>query len=162
VAVREPRPWHHRGPRESVSIEGNVNIDPAAVVWSHEARSSFVTLSGGRIIIGRGTFVNSGAWMRSKKLIRIGANCQIGPCVTIYDFDGHEIDGPHVPGGDVAAVVVADGAWLGARAIVLKGVFVGKGAIVGAGAVVTRDVPEWTLVAGNPARHVRDIKRPSS
>ncbi len=41
--------------------------------------------------------------------------------------------------------------------IILKGVTIGKGAIVGAGSVVTKDVPAWTLVAGNPARVIKDL-----
>ncbi len=49
--------------------------------------------------------------------------------------------------------------WIGARAIILKGVTIGDGAIIGAGSVVTRDVPAWTIVAGNPARAVGSAPR---
>ena len=56
-----------------------------------------------------------------------------------------------------APVKISRGAWLGARCIILKGVTVGEGAVVGAGAVVTRDVPPWTVVAGNPAMIIRQI-----
>jgi acetyltransferase-like isoleucine patch superfamily enzyme len=56
-----------------------------------------------------------------------------------------------------APVRICRGAWIGAHSIVLKGVRIGYGAIVGAGSVVTRDVPDWTLVAGNPARVVREL-----
>jgi acetyltransferase-like isoleucine patch superfamily enzyme len=52
---------------------------------------------------------------------------------------------------------IGRGAWLGARVIILKGVTVGEGAVVGAGSVVTRDVAPYTLVAGNPARFIREI-----
>lgn len=51
-------------------------------------------------------------------------------------------------------IVVKDGAWVAARAIVLPGVTIGEGAVVGAGAVVAKDVPPWTVVVGNPARVV--------
>ena len=54
-------------------------------------------------------------------------------------------------------IVVEDGAWIGAGAILLDGVTVGKRAVVGAGAVVTRDVPARTLVVGVPARVVRRL-----
>jgi acetyltransferase-like isoleucine patch superfamily enzyme len=56
---------------------------------------------------------------------------------------------------DDAPVVIEDDVWVGARAIVLRGVKVGRGAIVAAGAIVTRDVPPYAIVAGTPARVVR-------
>lgn len=54
-------------------------------------------------------------------------------------------------------VVISSDAWLGARVVVLRGVTIGRGAIVGAGSVVTKDVPAWTVVAGNPARIIRHL-----
>lgn len=57
-----------------------------------------------------------------------------------------------------APVVIGDGAWLGVNAVVLPGVTVGRGAIVGAGAVVTRDVPEFAIAAGVPARVIGDVR----
>jgi acetyltransferase-like isoleucine patch superfamily enzyme len=56
-----------------------------------------------------------------------------------------------------APVTIKKGAWLGARTIVLKGVTIGEGAVVGMGSVVTKDVPPFTIVAGNPARVIREI-----
>jgi acetyltransferase-like isoleucine patch superfamily enzyme len=56
-----------------------------------------------------------------------------------------------------APVRICRGAWIGAHSIILKGVRIGCGAIVGAGSVVTRDVPDWTVVAGNPARVVKEL-----
>lgn len=54
-------------------------------------------------------------------------------------------------------VKLSKGSWLGARAIILKGVTIGEGSIVGAGSVVTKDVPDWTIVGGNPAKIIREI-----
>jgi acetyltransferase-like isoleucine patch superfamily enzyme len=53
-------------------------------------------------------------------------------------------------------IVIEDGAWIGAGAIVLPGLRIGKGAIVGAGSVVTRNVPALEIWAGNPAKKIRD------
>lgn len=58
-------------------------------------------------------------------------------------------------------IAVGDDAWVCARAFVCPGVTVGEGAIVGAAAVATRDVPAWTIVAGNPARVVKPRNRPT-
>jgi len=54
-------------------------------------------------------------------------------------------------------VTIEDKAWIGFRSIILKGVRIGEGAIVAAGSVVTKDVPDWTIVGGNPARIIRKI-----
>jgi acetyltransferase-like isoleucine patch superfamily enzyme len=54
-------------------------------------------------------------------------------------------------------IKISKGAWIGASVIILKGVTIGEGAIVGAGSVVTKDVPSWTIVAGNPAKIIREI-----
>lgn len=54
-------------------------------------------------------------------------------------------------------ITIRDDAWIGMNCIILKGVTIGEGAIVGAGSVVTKDVPAWTLVAGNPARVIKQI-----
>lgn len=57
---------------------------------------------------------------------------------------------------DDGDIIVEDDVWIGARAIVLKGVRIGMGAIVGAGSIVTKDVPPMTIVGGNPATVIRD------
>lgn len=56
-----------------------------------------------------------------------------------------------------APIRIMRGAWIGARAIILKGVTIGEGAVVGAGSVVTKDIPAWTIAAGNPARIIRPL-----
>ena len=56
-----------------------------------------------------------------------------------------------------AKITIKNKAWIGFNSIILKGVTIGEGAIVGAGSVVTKDVPDWTIVAGNPAKIIREI-----
>jgi acetyltransferase-like isoleucine patch superfamily enzyme len=56
-------------------------------------------------------------------------------------------------------VVIKDKAWIGFNSVILKGVTINEGAIVGAGSVVTKDVPPYTIVAGNPARIIREIPK---
>jgi len=57
----------------------------------------------------------------------------------------------------IAPVTIENKAWIGARAIILKGVTVSEGAVVAAGSVVTKDVPPWTIVGGNPATILRPL-----
>jgi maltose O-acetyltransferase len=88
--------------------------------------------------------------------IQIGRNCFLGPGVHIYAVT-HPLEASARRVGTewTRAVRIGDDVWIGGRAIVLCGVEIGDGAVVGAGAVVTRDVPAYALVAGNPARLVR-------
>lgn len=55
-------------------------------------------------------------------------------------------------------IIIKDNAWVGMHVIILKGVTIGEGAIVAAGSVVTKDVPDWTLVGGNPAKIIKNLK----
>ena len=65
----------------------------------------------------------------------------------------------HAKHSDHAPIKIHDNVWIGERAIILKGVTIGKGAIIAIGAVVTKDVPEYAIVAGNPARIVKYLKQ---
>ncbi|XXG10091.1 acyltransferase [Micromonospora sp. SH-82] len=100
----------------------------------------------------------------ARSRIRIGDNVMFGPEVTIRGGN-HRIDRVGLPmiavgkePGDERydkGVTIGDDVWVGTRAIILHGVTVGRGAVVGAGAVVTRSVPPYAIVAGNPARVLR-------
>ncbi|WP_456439405.1 acyltransferase [Psychroserpens sp.] len=56
-----------------------------------------------------------------------------------------------------APIIIKDKSWIGFETVVLKGVTIGEGAIIGSKSVVTKDVPDWTVVAGNPAKVIREI-----
>jgi len=58
-----------------------------------------------------------------------------------------------------AKTIIGDYAWIGANSIIIEGINIGEGAIVAAGAVVTQSVPPWTIVAGVPAKHIRNVSR---
>lgn len=103
--------------------------------------------------IGSG-FANHGARIHCFQNIRIGNQVYIGDDVAIRDSDGHEVVGSNKPVS--LPIVIEDHVWIGARVTIVKGVTIGKGAIVAAGAVVTKDVPPHTMVAGVPAKVVKD------
>ncbi len=99
--------------------------------------------------------------------VRIGNHCWIGPGANIYDNDLHPVDAAQrrLRWGNSdrvksAPVIIEDDAWVGLNATILKGVTLHRGAIVAAGAVVTQDVPPFAIVAGNPARVVRQLADP--
>ena len=111
-----------------------------------------------RFVIGDDVFINSGCVFDGSAPIEIGNRVQFGFQVTLVTGD-HRIGPPAGRAGEhhARSVCIGDGAWIGARAVILPGVTIGKGAVVAAGAVVTRDVEANSLVAGVPARVVRSL-----
>jgi acetyltransferase-like isoleucine patch superfamily enzyme len=113
----------------------------------------------GRLHIGRGCFISEGVLLNLDDSLRMGEAVSLGPRVSIYTST-HDV-GPASrrmsPEVVARPVVIEDGAWIAAGALVLAGVTIGRGAVVAAGSIVTDDVPANTLVAGNPARVVREL-----
>ena len=90
--------------------------------------------------------------------ITIGANCRIGPHTLVYDSDFHDLSPERRDAsGRSAPIVIGENVWIGSRAIILKGVSIGRDAVIAAGSVVTKDVPNGSIVAGNPARQVGTV-----
>jgi len=146
-----------RGPDGRLIKEGAVDIHPEAIIWTHVEPVSLVTRGKGRIIVGKSSFLNGGVWIRASELVHVGDWCKIGPRVMIMDSDAHELAKGHDGPGKTAPVVIEDEVLVCAGAIILKGVRIGRHSVVGAGSVVTRDVPSSVLVAGNPAKFVREL-----
>ena len=122
-------------------------------------RCTLAALRDGAVIeIGNGVGV-SGATIVAMTRINIGSRTLIGAEAMILDSDFHPL-GPaqrrihETAGAKSAAVHIGDDVFIGARAIILKGVNIGDGAVIAAGAVITRDVAPGDIVAGNPARVV--------
>ncbi len=116
---------------------------------------------GAELSIGDDVGISGGiiyAWKR----ISIADRVFIGADAAIYDSDFHPLDAVKRSQFDLesigmAPVVIESDVWIGARAMVLKGVTVGRGAVVGAGAIVTSDVPPGTIVAGIPAKVIGHV-----
>jgi acetyltransferase-like isoleucine patch superfamily enzyme len=103
------------------------------------------------ISVGDGTYLNRGSEIVAARSVRIGRDCKIARDVIIMDTDQHELPGQPL---QVAPVTIEDRVWIGARAIVLKGVHVGHDSVIAAGAVVTRSMPPYSIVGGVPAKRL--------
>lgn len=116
------------------------------------------------LVIGDGTFIGHHCGFNVGRSVRVGKHCLFAGGVQVYDMDGHPVDaderraGKPTPPEAILPVVIGDDVWIGNEAIVLKGVTIGDRAIVGARSVVTKDVPQDAIVAGNPARVVAENK----
>ncbi len=139
-----PRNW------SDIKLERGVALDDGVVLLCSGAAESE------KLVIREGTYINRFTIVDASRKIEIGRNCMIGPHCYITDHDhGHAVGQPIAEQELVAApVVLGNDVWIGAGAIVLKGVRVGDGAIIGAGAVVTKNVPGLAKVAGVPARTI--------
>lgn len=119
---------------------------------------------GGKLTIGERVFVNHYAVIDCHFEMEIGDDVMIGPHAYLGDFD-HDVS--ITEGADIgrqqlryAPVKVGHHVWIGANAVVLKGVTIGDGAVVAAGAVVTHHVPPMAIVGGVPAR-VLKMRQPA-
>jgi acetyltransferase-like isoleucine patch superfamily enzyme len=150
----------------SAEVSPKATIGAGTRIW-HQAQVRDGAVLGRNCILGKGAYVDIG--------VRIGDNVKIQNYASVYHgttLENGVFAGPHVvltndklprainPDGslksdedwDVGLILVKEGASLGAGAIVVAGVTIGRFAMVGSGAVVTRDVPDYGLVYGNPAR----------
>lgn len=123
------------------------------------AHNFFYLTEKTEIHIGSQTAFNGICWIQlhEPSKVQIGSGCLFGGDTNIITSDMHTIfdveTGKRInPSADV---VVEDNVWVGARAFIMKGCRIGGGSIVGLGSVVTRDVPGYSAVAGNPARVIR-------
>lgn len=125
--------------------------------------SPFHCSYGQHIILGDQVYLNAGCTILDNNTVHIGDQTMLGPAVQIYTA-AHPLEAePRIQGWERArAIVIEAQVWIGGGAILLPGVRVGRGAVVGAGAVVTRNVPPYTVVAGNPARVIRHLPKQSA
>ncbi|MGI0406104.1 sugar O-acetyltransferase [Helicobacter himalayensis] len=116
----------------------------------------FYTDFGRNIGLGKNVFINQNCTFMDRGGITIGDESFIGPRVNLvtinHDFNPHKRTITYCKPINIGPRV-----WIGVAATICAGVSVGEGSIIGAGAVVTKDVPSGVIVAGNPARVIREI-----
>ena len=167
-----------------ITSKNKITLGLNAEIFNHGDRGNIIIGEGvildgvlecyikGKIVINDYCFIGRSRLFSAEK-IAIGKGVLISDNVIIMDSNLHPVsakkryeDLKNFHNGiffDVYSnikskpVLISDFAWIGANVVILKGVTIGEGAIVGAGSVVTKDVPPYTIVAGNPARIVREI-----
>lgn len=169
--------------RYSCRVYGEAQIEPynrrireSIVVGAHtHIRGHLLTFGhGGRITMGSYCYVGENSKLWSAVEITIGDRVLIAHNTSIFDSDTHPLNPAErhrqfvdiITKGHPAQinlqeepVIIEDDVWIGCNVIVLKGVTIGRGAVVGAGSVVTKSVPPYVIVAGNPARVVRELSQ---
>ncbi|KAF2333127.1 acyltransferase [Flavobacterium daemonense] len=141
---------------------------------SHIRGELLVFANGGQISIGNNSFVGTGSRIWSAEKVEIGNSVLISHNCNIIDTNSHELDynernnsfvkmlekGHPIEKNNIktAEIIIEDFVWISYNVSILKGVRIGKGAIIGANSLVTKDVPELTLMGGNPAREIKKIQ----
>jgi acetyltransferase-like isoleucine patch superfamily enzyme len=134
---------------ENVSLDEDVYVGHNAILKGYHRNA---------LSIGRGSWIGQGAFLHAAGGVTVGEDVGVGPhaCIITSVHGEPGRDRPIMAGAlEFAPVVLGDGCDVGLNATILPGVTVGKGAQIGAGAVVTSDVPDFAVVAGNPARLLR-------
>ncbi|KAF2846435.1 maltose O-acetyltransferas-like protein [Plenodomus tracheiphilus IPT5] len=116
---------------------------------------------GYNVRLGANVFINFNSVFLDTCLTTIGSRTLVGPNVSFYSAT-HPLD-PALRNGTSGPelgkeIHVGEDCWIGGNVSILPGVTIGKGSVVGAGSVVTKNVPDFTVVAGNPARVIRKIE----
>lgn len=113
---------------------------------------------GKNIEVGKNFFANYNCTILDVAKVKIGDNCQMAPNVAIYTA-GHPIH-PATRNSLYEygkPVTIGDNVWIGGNTVICPGVHVGNNVVIGAGSVVTKDLPDWCIAAGNPCRVIRKI-----
>ena len=157
-----------RYPNSEIRIGAGVVLNARANRNTLEARGPVILktiASGAYLLIGEDTGITSGT-ISAASGITIGRRVLIGAGVLITDSDHHVVQpGPMesrrflgLPSpSPIHQVDIGDDVFIGARAMILKGVTVGQGSVIGAGSVVTRDIPPFVIAAGNPCVVIREL-----
>lgn len=136
-------------------FRGQVHIGQHFSTRSLTFRSSIVVEPQASLTIKDRVFINQGVSIWAERDIEIGNRVLIGDLVCIYDSNAHEV----VPGEAVrrSPVKIDDDVWIGRNALILPGVTIGRGSVVAAHSVVTKPVPSGVVVAGSPAKIIREF-----
>lgn len=113
---------------------------------------------GTHIEAGKNLYINYNCTILDVAKVKFGNNCQLAPNVAIYTA-GHPIhpvsrNSMYEYGKEVT---IGDNVWIGGNVVICPGVHIGDNVVIGAGSVVTKDIPDWSVAAGNPCRVLRTI-----
>lgn len=142
--------------RPIIDNQGEMEFGDEVRIWSNIIQAKIYTGKKGKLIVGRNSRLN-GVHIDVRELVVIGQNVRIAPYTIIMDSDFHDLNN-HFADGASKAIVISDDVWIATRSTILKGVTIGKGSVVATGSIVTRDVPDYSVVAGIPAKVIKKLR----
>ena len=132
---------------------GEISVGNRVLIHRYCKLSAYGADGVSKITIGDNSYIGDRTEIHAGLSVEIGSGCDISWDCNILDRDYHKLCSDKEV---LKPVKICDNVWIGCGATVLKGVTIGEGSVVAAGAVVTKDVPPHSLVAGNPAKVVRE------
>lgn len=120
--------------------------------------SILFVLNGAKLSIGNNSYIGEYNNIRCTGKIRIGDNVRISQLITITDGQYNFSDKNRLIGNQgyqKGKVIIGDDVWVGSNSVILPGVKIGNGVVVGAGSVITKNIPDYAVVVGNPARVIK-------
>ena len=154
LSVLKPRNFHIFGSNITAGKNLHIICDTHKPVnlstWSSKQQQ-------GKITIGNNVLISPGVSISSAEHIEIGNNSMIAADVYISDSDWHHIYNRTRPFRCSGPIFLSENVWIGYRAVIKKGVSIGKNSVVAAGSVVLKDIPENTVVGGNPAKVIKTL-----
>lgn len=127
---------------------------------SNDGRLSIVVLDNARLKIGKKVYMNENTMISCHSEVTIGDGCQFGPGVKVFD-NNHRFDAEHgvKPGYKAAPIKIGEHCWIGANTVILKGCEIGKNSVIGAGCVITRDIPQSSIVTCGRELHIETMRK---
>ncbi|ALL04396.1 hypothetical protein AQ505_02105 [Pedobacter sp. PACM 27299] len=139
----------------------NSNID--TLIIGPDVDSDFLLNHPEKITIGDHVAINGNCYINAEGGVEIMRYCHIGKGLTIFSSNHNYMSDKFIPYDDeiiLKPVLIKEFVWIGSNVTIIPGVTVGEGAVIGSGSVVTKDVPNFAVVGGNPARVIklRDVE----
>jgi acetyltransferase-like isoleucine patch superfamily enzyme len=157
------------GPMPHILGNGTIEIgDDVFIGGKNSWQVGFRFSTDARLKIGNGVFIGYQNLLSVANYVEIGDGTMFAHAVSVFDNISHPLSparrARHEPitMEETAPVIIGRNVWIGAGARILKGACIGDNSVVAAGSIVTRSVPPNTVVAGNPARVIRDITDPAA
>ena len=148
----------------NVAVHGpNIHLGKDVIIAANnKSETNLTTLKigkkAGSIKIGNHVKIMNGVRISSATQIIIKDNCLLASFCYLTDADWHDVYNRGQTPGKTAPIILEKNVWIGDSAIICKGVRIGENSIVGAGSVVTKDVPANVIVAGKPAKKVKELE----
>lgn len=148
---------------KNIFLFSQVSGEIKSLIIGPDVNSNFILNSPKKITIGKHVVINGNCYINAEGGVEIGSYCHIGKGLTIFSSNHNYRSDRLIPYDEIVLlkpVIIKDCVWIGANVTIVPGITVGEGVVIGSGAVVTKDIPDYAIVGGNPAKIIkyRDIE----